>query len=187
MRLFFAVEIPDAIRDDIANATSDLRRQFSRARWIAPELLHITIKFLGECEPRSVNAITEAADSVASQGAPFDALLRGAGAFPNFLAPRVVWIGMRYDTSFSRLAERLDRVLVDHGFPAERRPFRPHLTLGRIKTPLARDEASLFERSLRTVDDRWALRVRYLSLMQSELSATGPHYTRIASIPLGRS
>lgn len=185
MRLFFAVDLPDTLRHQIASATAHAREVAPRVAWVAPALLHITVKFLGECDESMERDVRARAREVVRGVAPIAVSLEGGGAFPNFWAPRVVWIGMRHAQPLVQLAQRLDDALATLGLERDRRPFRPHLTLGRVKTPLARDVAAQLELALRTLRSSWPLQLTNLSLMQSQLSAAGPRYSTRAEFALG--
>lgn len=187
MRLFLAVTLPDEVRDGIASATERVRTLLTRVAWVQPSLLHLTLKFVGERDAELVPRIAEAARGVAAGAAPIATSLEGGGAFPNFPAPRVVWIGMTHASALSALAVGLEDALVPLGVPPERRAFRPHLTLGRVKRALSRDEGALLEREVRALSGRWPLPVAHVELMRSELSSSGPRYTSLATFPLGRS
>lgn len=189
MRLFFAITLPDAIRDALAQETAELRAEIRSITWVAPQLLHITMKFLGECDETALDGIQRVARSVATSAQPISLSLGGGGAFPNFLAPRVVWIGMHNAAPLITLAAKLERSLEPLGFAAEARPFRAHITLGRVKSALSRTDASRLEHGLRALHGVWPLRVSLLSLIQSELGRGdgrgGPRYTTRAEFPLG--
>ena len=187
MRLFLAVTLPDEVRTGIASATERVRALLPRITWVHPSRLHLTLKFIGERDAELVPRISAAAREVTADANSLAFTLAGAGAFPNFRAPRVVWIGMENAAPLSILAARLDDALVPLGVPAERRPFRPHLTLGRVKGALSRDEGVLLEQELRALSGRWALPITHVQLMGSDLSSSGPRYTSLATFPLGRS
>ena len=186
MRLFLAVNLPDDVRDGVASATQRARATHPGVAWVQPSLLHLTVKFIGERNAELVPRVVDAARAAAAAVAPFESALAGGGAFPNFRAPRVVWIGMANASPLVALAARLDAALVPLGIPAERRPFRPHLTLGRVRRALSPDEGEGLAREMRALAGRWPLPITHVDLMRSELSSAGPRYTSVATFALGR-
>src|SRR5689334_609377 len=137
MRFFIAVMLPDEVRAAVARMQEELRAAASERgiNWTMPEQLHFTLKFLGEISPEQVPVIAGAARQAAAQMNAFTLALAGVGAFPNRRRPQNIWIGATEGVpDLTRLAELIDSALVEHGFPAVSHPFRPHLTLARIKT-----------------------------------------------------
>ncbi|MEO7964440.1 MAG: RNA 2',3'-cyclic phosphodiesterase [Gemmatimonadaceae bacterium] len=185
MRHFLAGTILEEIRDDVDRATIRARSLVPRIAWVASYLLHVTVKFLGEQSKRAATDIADAARKISMSVATIHAALNDAGAFPNFLAPRVVWIAMRHFPSPVTLASRLDAVLVLLGLEKVLRPSRPHVTLGRVKAPLSRDDAMRLEREMPAVKGSWPLRISHLSLLKSSLSHSAPRYSRVAERSLG--
>ncbi len=176
MRTFVAVELSDAIRRRLGEAQERLRSARCAVKWVKPELMHITLKFLGEIEEGVIAGIEGAMASAAEGIAPFDLTVAGLGAFPERGAPRVLWAGVRDNGSLAILNRRLEDGLERLGFARESRPFSPHLTIGRVKDPhgagalrgpLGREAATQFG----------SCRVESLVLMLSTLSPAGPTYT----------
>jgi 2'-5' RNA ligase len=152
--------------------------------WVRPHLLHVTLKFLGETPEAALDTVVRAAESVAFQSAAFDVHLRGAGAFPNFRRPRVVWIGIEPAAPMSRLAAGLEAACAAHGFAREERPFAAHLTLGRVKRELGRGEGVALELMGAATALETGVAVRSIDVMRSELSTRGPTYTCLARATL---
>lgn len=176
MRAFIAIELSPEIRQRLREVQDRLRRAPCRVKWVQPELMHITLKFLGEIEERAADDLERAIAAAAAGVAPFDLAVVGLGSFPERGAPRVVWAGVRDNGSLARLNAGLEHGLALLGFEPERRPFSPHLTIGRAKDPrgagplrgpLAREAATQFG----------SCRIEELVLMRSELSPAGPTYT----------
>ena len=176
MRAFIAIGLDEVIRARLAEAQERLRAARASVKWVKPELIHLTLKFLGEIEADAVEGIMGVVAQAAEGIGPFDVRVAGLGAFPPRGAPRVVWAGMEEDARLATLQQLLEAGLEPLGFPAENRPFTAHLTLGRVKDPrhagalrtLVEAEASA---------DFGTQRVAEILLMQSVLSPSGPTYT----------
>ncbi|MFL6256134.1 MAG: RNA 2',3'-cyclic phosphodiesterase [Pyrinomonadaceae bacterium] len=184
LRLFFAVELPGEIREAAAAHAARLRHEFpaARASWTRPESLHLTLKFLGEVEAIRLDALQHAAVTAAAALAPFALTIEGAGTFPPRGTPRVLWLGVGGDSAqLSRLQFRLDREGVYVGFPRESKPFRPHLTLARLRA-FQRPEvvAALSEAHRRTPFGPHVFQVSDFVLMRSELGPGGSRYTPLS-------
>jgi RNA 2',3'-cyclic 3'-phosphodiesterase len=130
MRLFIAVELPDHIRSALGIVQHELRPLTNTARWVAPESIHITLKFLGEVRDKRLEEIHFALKGLSWK--PFPITVRGVGFFPGTRSPRVFWAGMEAPT-MKELAEQLDHRMEPLGFEKEKRAFRPHITLARAK------------------------------------------------------
>jgi len=181
-RVFCAMELPDALKSLVGEHARRLREAFPRVRasWERPEKIHITQKFLGDVEVTRVEELSRAARRAAATIEPFELTVTGPGAFPSHGPPRVLWLGIE-DASgqLSNLHRTLEDECAAAGFPRESRPFKPHLTLARIRTPhgarklAAAHRESSFEPQTFTVSE--------LVLMRSELGPGGSRYTRVAS------
>jgi RNA 2',3'-cyclic 3'-phosphodiesterase len=188
IRSFIAIELPSQIKAELAQLQGNLRTSKSTAvKWVDPESIHLTLKFLGNVDESEVPAITKALSEAVKGVAPFSLQLGDPGAFPNIHAPRVVWVGVVGEIGpLVTLHNNIDSVLAPLGFPAEKRAFSPHLTLGRV-----REEASSGEKrrlgenvtSLKT-EAKLPFKVESLSLMRSKLSREGAVYSRLASFAL---
>ena len=155
-----------------------------RIRWIRPDNIHLTLKFLGDIETASINEIRGVMDESVRGQAPISLKAKGIGVFPGIKRPRVIWTGVSGQVNQllecqKRFAENLDRI----GFPKENRPFKAHLTFGRIKNRLdpkrlagALAEFSGFE-SEEFVADR-------VILYKSDLKPTGAVYTKLVEVAL---
>ena len=134
MRLFLAAELPDEVRRRLAEAQEALKPARLPVKWTRPEAIHLTFRFLGETPEAHVPAIGEAVSrNLEEDTARFRLEARGVGVFPDHGRPRVIWAGIEGDLAAAgRLKEALDKALRPLGFAEEERPFRPHLTLGRL-------------------------------------------------------
>ena len=133
-RLFFALELSDEVRDGLEQLRTRLQHHLPDAHWVRPELMHVTVKFLGNTPDDQVGDVIEAG-LAAVEGAGVCRLeAAGLGAFPGARRPRVVWVGLRGDLSpLARVVQHLETALEGLGFPKERREFSPHITLARAR------------------------------------------------------
>lgn len=187
MRVFFAVVPSKPTLEKIA-AVADVLRRRARSddiRWVLPEQLHFTVKFLGEQSEERVAEAILAGRKAALACAAFELSFGGLGAFPHVARPRVVWLGVSAGGApFGELARKLDRELSKIGFEPESRPYVPHLTLARTKSREGeREAARLLESAGETVEIA-SERVENFVLMQSKLSPKGSEYTVLETFPL---
>ena len=132
-RAFIALELTPAGRRVAVAIQEELRRSSAKVRWVEPANLHVTLKFLGDAEPAALERLADRL-SETLQGTPRVPLtVEGAGAFPSASRPRVVWAGLREQEELGKLHSLAEAAAVACGFPPEDRPFRAHLTLGRVK------------------------------------------------------
>ena len=184
MRLFLAIPAPPAVRQLAEEAVAQLRGA-GEVRWVEPDLLHVTLKFLGEVPAERREEIESAAAETANKFSALVVECGGVGAFPNSRKPRTVWLGLsgQGEGALAALAGELESALAARGFPREERPFRPHLTLGRVKGPKGLSKlARRLERAADTQTVEWP--VRSLHLVKSDLRPTGPLYTTLREFPL---
>lgn len=183
MRLFIAVKISDEIRAELADFVDQFLQFPGKVKWVEPHNLHLTLKFLGETDPKRLDEVRNAATKAASGCGAFDISLSGCGAFPNIKAPRVFWVGILDDKKRLRsLAEGIDSNLAEYGFERESRPFSPHLTLGRVKEPTRMD--SLKDAFALAKFPTQSQRVSAIYLIESHLKPSGPVYKDVAEFAL---
>lgn len=186
-RTFIAVELPDAARAALQAHIARLSRALPRVRFQPPDSLHLTLAFLGELDDERLDAATQAAIAAASTAPPFTLMVAGLGIFGPPSAPRVLWCGVGGDVpTLLRLQAALADRLAAAGFPRERRPFAPHLTLARFKQPL--DPAAPQRLSAILANPSVAktpFTVDSLSVMKSELLRPAARYTCLCACPLG--
>jgi len=178
LRLFLAAPIPDDLRLKIAGIQDELRPNARQVKWVEPENLHLTLKFLGATDAEQVGGLAACAEAVAARIAPMELVLAGLGAFPNARRPHTVWIGLQAGQEpLAELAEALEEALArECGVPREERRFGGHLTIGRVKSPepQPRLTTALAEGGDRAIG---GYRLDAFDLYQSELRPTGPLYT----------
>ncbi|HQT95267.1 MAG TPA: RNA 2',3'-cyclic phosphodiesterase [Thermoanaerobaculaceae bacterium] len=177
MRLFVAVELPDAVRDVIAAGLGRLKRDQPGARWVRPGGMHLTLKFLGERPEGFVAEIDRAAAPALAALPAVRVRLGGGGFFPNEHHPRVAWVGGEAD-GLERWAEAVDDAAASLGVEREPRPFALHLTLARLERPWGVQAAEHF----RVEVGKWRFpefEAREAVLFRSELTPAGPVYTAL--------
>jgi 2'-5' RNA ligase len=183
VRLFVAVELPEAVHQVIGHGLGLLRRDLPPSRWVRREGMHVTLKFLGEQPEPLVDELAGRLAPRLAKEVPVTIVLGGGGFFPHERRPRVAWLGGRAP-GLERWAAAVEEEAVACGVPAEPRPFSLHLTLARIERPWGR----------RAVDDflhavgRWQLEpfeARELVLFQSRLQPGGAVYTALRRWTIG--
>ncbi len=187
MRIFVALDIDDAIRERISRFMDGLRGFAPDARWVRPESLHVTLKFVGEKPAEFVERIKQALSSI--QANSTDITFRGYGFFPGPKAPRVFWIGIESGPQLASLASAVDDTLVTLGIPKEEHAFSPHLTLARAGGRKVRAAPNVFQHlqeklAALTIPDFGEMRPREFFLYQSQPQRGGSRYTKIATFPL---
>ena len=180
-----ALLLDPAVRAALGAAIEGLRPTVRGVAWVTPENLHLTLKFLGGVEPARLDAVLAALGPAAAGVAPFDAAVRGLGAFPTASRPRVIWAGVVEGAgAMGELAARVDLALAALGFPREARPFTAHVTLGRVRVP-RREPALAGALQAAAGRDFGRVRVARVSLMRSDLSPHGARYTELGGAALG--
>jgi 2'-5' RNA ligase len=184
IRSFLALDPPEAVLREIGAVQNRLRKLIQGdIRWVRPEGIHLTLKFFGDISGDDVANIATVVGKAAENDAPFSLAIGGAGVFPDPHRPRVLWLGMNGDVGRLQVFQkRIEQALLQIGFPREERPFRPHLTLGRIRT--AKGLIGL-ARALEKGEECTAGRfiASGLSLFQSELMPQGAIYTKLKFFP----
>lgn len=184
MRLFVAVHLTEEVRGRLAAAQDRLRAVQAQVSWVRPGNIHLTLKFLGEVAPARLADIRRALADAARQAAPFEASLVGLGSFGG-RTPRVVWAGVADGAErLATLAGQVDATLHGIGFARESRPFAPHLTLGRVRSP---QRAAELLGGLRAEarEEFGRIPVATVFLMESRLDPQGSIYTVVDGFPLG--
>ena len=184
MRLFLALNLPAAVRDAAYAAAAPLREAGPHVGWTRADNLHLTVKFLGEQADSTVAPLLDALAPVARATAPVLLSVGACGAFPNWRRPRVVWLGVRPDARLELLHHDVESVCAGLGFALDGRPFRPHVTLGRVRPRRAPPDPGALARAARAVQFRAEASATTLDLMRSEPAPGGSRYTPLASIAL---
>lgn len=186
VRTFVAVEAGPAVRAHAARLIEQFSAAGAGVKWVAPENLHLTLKFLGDVEQQDIPRVCEAVQRAVAEIPPFEFEIRGAGAFPNLRRPRTIWLGAgRGEDQMADLAHRVDKALQKLRFPREDRRFQAHLTIGRVRTP-APELAELAEMLGAAADaEVGTMAVEEAVVFSSDLRPTGPVYAPLCRAPLG--
>lgn len=191
IRAFIAFELPPEATAALAGAQQALGKgKEGGVRWVAPEGIHLTLKFLGNLEEGQLPQLKAALAEAATAEGPFTLQLGPPGAFPSPRSPRVLWIGLEGELEeLARLQQAVEEKVSLLGFPTEARPFSPHLTLGRVKPEVSPAARRLLGDKVAQAPptETISFRVDSLSLMQSTLTPRGAHYQALARFPLGRA
>jgi RNA 2',3'-cyclic 3'-phosphodiesterase len=141
MRLFIASPLTSEIEQMLAEIIFNLKQNRGRVRWVDAKNIHLTLKFLGDTEENKVEAIKKAIKDVSSRHQKIDSVIDKVGVFPNINRPRVIWAGLSENIEqLKALADETEDAMAELGFEKEKRPFKSHLTLGRVK-----DDSGLYE------------------------------------------
>jgi 2'-5' RNA ligase len=188
LRLFVAIELPDDVLRALAEIQHGMQRDpaLARLRWVRPEGIHLTLKFLGETPATKQAAIEQAMARGVDGISSFTLHLGRLGKFGGRTSPRVVWVDVGgHVEALQRLQAAVERELATAGFPPESRGFSPHLTLARIPPEHAREVAGPLALAIKTAHPRGTdMHVDAVSLMKSDLRPTGTVYTRLFDAPL---
>ncbi|RMG05508.1 MAG: RNA 2',3'-cyclic phosphodiesterase [Nitrospirae bacterium] len=133
MRVFISINLSDEVKGEISEFMNLLKSYDAPVRWVRPEGIHLTIKFLGEVERERVELIRESLSKDLTDTKPFSITLKGTGVFPDYRRPRVLWIGIEPSDNLLEVYNKTEDSLSNIGFKKETRPFRPHITIGRVK------------------------------------------------------
>ena len=187
VRLFVACEVPDEVKQAIGEVIETLRgRSGNAVRWIRPEGVHVTLKFLGEVPVKQLPAIKLAIQEATVGHSPFELEFSSIGTFGGREGLRIMWVGIAGDVlRLEALVRAVNAALAVVGFEPERRPFRPHLTLGRVRDEISTRQRAEIEVAVGKMDvPPSAWRTPQVSLMRSRLTAQGAFYDVIATFPL---
>ena len=189
MRLFVAIELPEAWRDAARSVRREIERALdgdarARLRWVEPSLLHLTLRFIGEVDQQRGDAIGEALDAMdATEPVDVGVALAAAGTFGPPGRTQVVWLGVGGDADgLARLAALVERAVVGSGVNADERDFRPHVTLARVHRRASRTERQAVAEAVAAVaasatSNAAEFRATRVALVRSDLGSNGPTYT----------
>jgi 2'-5' RNA ligase len=194
MRLFVALDIDDNIRDRLSRFVEGVRGFSPEARWVRPESLHVTLKFIGEKTEPEVERIKRALQTIVADG--FEMNFCGYGFFPGARAARVFWVGIEAGDQLTALAATVDKTLAQLDIPKEEHAFSPHLTLARRGGGSGsphKQKGDFPNRGFEKLQEKLAalpapkfgtLTAREFFLYQSKLSPKGSTYAKLAGFPL---
>lgn len=183
MRLFVALNLPDDVRARINTELLEPLQAAARGvRWVRPEMLHVTLAFLGERSDVEAREASRVVEELAHGRAPLRVTLHGLGAFPSVARPRVVWLGLDDPSGVRQLHRAFERERARLGVPAEGRAYHPHVTLGRVpgESPTLRDALAP---GLPVHDFQADVTLTSVDLMRSETTPAGLHYSVVTAAP----
>ena len=186
LRTFLAFDLPAEVTRQIADIQRQLAGSGLQLKWVRPENVHLTVKFLGDIPKTDVDQVSAAAAAVTREAAPMNLRLKGLGVFPGMKRPRVLWAGLTGDTRrLIDFHQRLDESLAGAGFPADKREFTAHLTIARLRQSIdPRRLAEAMEAAGQFPETD--LPARQLTLYKSDLQPSGAVYTVLRQFSLGR-
>lgn len=187
IRTFIAVELPEELRADIRQVQQALKKYHLNFRWVRPESIHLTLKFLGNISPANIQTVTRELTDVAKVYGVFELRGSGIGVFPSTRNPRVLWAGVGGAIPMLQSVQSmLDDRLSEQGFEKERRPFKGHLTLGRAKGKI--DCRRMMDAMAACGGfETLSFTVHSLTFFKSDLRKGGPVYSRLAVAPLSEN
>jgi 2'-5' RNA ligase len=184
IRAFIAFDLPDDVLETISEIQKQLQKKGLKLRWVSVCNIHLTVKFIGDLPADRIDRVAHIMSESAERFSPITIHASGMGVFPGLRRPNVLWMGIRGEMDLlicfqKTLDENLERI----GIRAEKRPFRGHLTIGRVKGD---PDMELLKESLRLFDDFQTrpFTIKEVKLFQSELTPAGAVYTCIKSIAL---
>jgi 2'-5' RNA ligase len=181
IRTFIAFKLPKNIISSISEIQNRFKSYAFNARWVNPANIHLTLKFLGDINYTDIENVGKTIINAVNSHTSVSLAVKGAGVFPGIKRPRVIWVGLGGEIKkLAGIQNDIEENLEKLGFPREKRPFRGHLTLGRIKGKInpkkLLNAMKKFESELFIADK--------IFLFKSELKSTGSVYTELKSISL---
>jgi RNA 2',3'-cyclic 3'-phosphodiesterase len=188
IRSFIAIELPDELRVELSKLQNSLiLSQQNWVKWVKPDSIHLTLKFLGDISAGQIKEITQAIEEGTSEIPPFTLQIKDLGVFPNLKRIQVVWVGLDGDLErLTKLQQRIEENMVILGYPAEERDFTPHLTLGRVRFQPPPLDLQKFTKLITETkfESRIKIDVSTVHLMKSQLTPQGAIYNKLNSVNL---
>ena len=190
VRSFIAIELPDELKLELSQLEAQLKLgEPSGVKWVDPQGIHLTLKFLGNVAVNRLGDITGAMEAAVQGIPPFRLEVKELGVFPNLRRVQVAWVGISGEVDkIGKIQKRIESNLAPLGFAPESRSFTPHLTLARLRNQASPDERQKFGQLIAGIKFRAAhpIEVNAISLMRSQLTREGAIYSRISSVGLGK-
>ncbi|MEC4686390.1 MAG: RNA 2',3'-cyclic phosphodiesterase [Nitrospirota bacterium] len=185
MRCFIAIDIGEEMKKELDAFMKGLKKLAPDVKWLSGNHIHLTLKFLGNTDENLVERIKASLESVASCHRKFNLTVAGAGGFPDYSRPRVLWVGINRSEELNLLYNNIESAMELLGFERETRKFRPHLTIARVKSqkglpPLLKEIRGCKDKEFGKIE------VSEVLLMKSTLKTTGAEYERLCSATLGK-
>lgn len=187
LRAFVAFELPDTVLKAVGDFQEQMRRRGLSARWVLPEKIHLTLKFLGDLPVRDVERVSRCLHTAALGRDPIRLAAKGVGVFPGVRKPRVIWVGLKDpENRLTEFHQTLEACLEGLGFSPDGRPFKGHLTVGRFrKNPLLPALMDVLEMGRGFETEPFILDA--VILFRSDLKPSGPVYSKLAVAALGKN
>jgi 2'-5' RNA ligase len=190
LRSFIALEIPPRIQQVITRASASLQKSLPRplVRWVSPQNIHLTIRFLGEISSAILDQVVAALEFEASNHATIEVQVENFGAFPNSERARVLWVGLQAPSALSDLHKSVETITTNLGFTNKESGFSPHLTIGRVNQNATYADLKKISSCLHQMETGvlGCFQVEAIAIFKSNLRPSGPLYTLLHSIPLGQ-
>ena len=190
IRAFIAIDLPPEVLVCLDDVSQQLRQELSEApvRWVPVENIHLTIKFLGDVSESNIDMLTDFLQSIASNVKQFEFSVGGLGAYPKPHRPRVIWVGVEAPTELMTAQRSVESEMSRLGYARERRPFNPHLTLGRVSRHSTNQDIRNIADVIKTqtVGYLGCARVMAFHIYRSDLKPSGAIYTKLFSATLGK-
>jgi 2'-5' RNA ligase len=184
IRTFIGIAVAERVREQLVALQKRLRAAADEVKWVEPENLHLTLKFLGEVDEQDLYAVCKTAEEAVAEQAPFEMLVAGVGAFPTEQRPRIIWAGVTQGSAPAiAIQAKLEKLFASQGYPREDRRYTPHLTLGRSRHSRPNPNLTkLIEQVAEWQGGPTA--VGEVLVMASQLTSDGPIYTIMGRGPL---
>lgn len=180
IRAFIAIELAQEIKDYLRQLESDFKKTAADVKWVEPQNIHLTLKFLGEQDSKRIKAIKEILDKLANEKSRYNIELSHLGGFPKLETLRVIWIGLSAgDRETKELAAGLEERTCRLGIPKEKREFSSHITIGRVRSPLNREKLVAAIKNCAIPEGKLKFQVEDIALFKSTLTPQGPIYEAI--------
>ena len=182
-RTFIALEIKENIKELLAEVQHKIGSEIGGIKWVKPNNLHLTLKFLGPTREDKIEDISDILEDIVGSFTRFNVSVSGFGAFPSSHNPKVIWAGLKADDVLYKIQKDIDISLESLGFVKEKRPFSPHLTIGRLRDSRAKKKLRDALEQIRT--EPGSFEAEKITFYKSGLMPEGPVYTGLKSVKLG--
>lgn len=182
-RTFIALEIKENIKELLASVQQKIGSKTGGIKWVKPRNMHLTLKFLGPTREDIIEDISDILENAAEGLNSFNVSVSGLGAFPSSNNPKVIWAGLKVDDVLYKIQKDIDISLESLGFAKEKRPFSPHLTIGRVRDSRTKKTLRDVFEQVRT--EPRSFEAENITFYKSELMQEGPVYTVLKSVKLG--
>jgi 2'-5' RNA ligase len=181
MRAFIAIELPEEIRVALSQLQEQLKKAGADVKWVKPQNIHLTLKFLGEIDAASSSKISRILQDITRDKNSFQLRISSIGAFPKINSPRVLWLGIdKGDSESKKIVKELEENIAKIGIPQENRPFSSHITIGRTRSASNRDKLVQNLENLAgnfgKLKENLEFSVKKITFFKSTLTPSGPIY-----------